>query len=119
MRVTRAIHNSQKRIIVAMSGGVDSSVAAYILKRRKQKADDILGLYMNNWNTADENDESSSSFCAQSEKDALDAQSVCDVLNINLRRISFAKEYWTGVFEPFVDEINHGRMTNPDGAFNF
>jgi len=118
MRVTRAIHNSQKRIIVAMSGGVDSSVAAYILKRRKQKADDILGLYMNNWNTADENDESSSSFCAQSEKDALDAQSVCDVLNINLRRISFAKEYWTGVFEPFVDEINHGRMTNPDVGCN-
>ena len=56
-------------------------------------------------------------FCVQSEKDATDAQKVCDALGIELHRVSFAAEYWTGVFDPFVEAVADGRMPNPDGTY--
>jgi len=105
----------QKRIVIAMSGGVDSSVAAYLLNKRKRQSDEMIGLHMNNWNSADEGDDKSGSFCVHSEKDALDSQSVCNLLEMEMRRVSFAGEYWTGVFEPFLEEIKCGKMVNPDG----
>ena len=116
-----------QRLVVAMSGGVDSSVAAHLLRQSHPTAH-ILGLHMSNWDASDEdgggndkNDESSgtstSTFCVQSEKEASDAQEVCDALRIPMHRASFAAEYWTGVFEPFVEGIDRGRMPNPDGKF--
>lgn len=114
MRATIKACTERKRIVVAMSGGVDSSVAAYLLKERKRWSDEIIGLHMSNWDSADEGDEKSGSFCVQSEKDASDSQSVCDLLEMKMRRVSFAGEYWTGVFEPFLEEIQGGKMINPD-----
>ena len=78
---------------------------------------------MSNWDASDEDDGRNnnerpggqSSFCVQSEKEASDAQDVCDALRIPMHRASFAAEYWTGVFEPFVESIESGRMPNPDG----
>ena len=99
-----------------MSGGVDSSVAAHLLRQSHPTAD-ILGLHMSNWDASDEDgggkDDGSgtSTFCVQSEKEASDA------LHIPMHRASFAAEYWTGVFEPFVEGIDKGRMPNPDGKF--
>jgi len=115
-----------KRIVIAISGGVDSSVAAYLLKKGKRKSDELIGLHMNNWNPADEGGDdadgsgigSSGSFCVQSEEDALDSQSVCNLLDMKMRRVSFAGEYWTGVFEPFLEEIKGGRIVNPDVGCN-
>lgn len=68
---------------------------------------------MSNWDAADEDE--TSTVCVQSEKDASDAQDVCNALGITMHRASFAQEYWTGVFEPFVDGIAEGKMPNPDG----
>jgi len=120
-------------IVVAMSGGVDSSVAAHLL-RRSHPAAQLVGLHMSNWDASDEdggkekNGErgsqsskggASGAFCVQSEKEAADAQDVCRMLgDVPLHRASFAAEYWTGVFEPFVDGIERGRMPNPDGEFS-
>ena len=83
---------------------------------------------MSNWDASDEDGDGgnsgkdggksgTSTFCVQSEKDASDAQEVCDALHIPMHRASFAAEYWTGVFEPFVEGIERGRMPNPDGKF--
>ena len=80
---------------------------------------------MSNWDASDEDgddnkDDASSgtlTFCVQSEKEASDAQEVCDALRIPIHRASFAAEYWDGVFEPFVEGIDRGRMPNPDGKF--
>ena len=116
-----------QRLVVAMSGGVDSSVAAHLLRQSHPTAH-ILGLHMSNWDASDEdgdNDKdgnessgtSTSTFCVQSEREASDAQEVCDALRIPMHRASFAAEYWTGVFEPFVEGIGRGRMPNPDGEF--
>ena len=112
---------------MAMSGGVDSSVAAHLLRQSHPTAD-LIGLHMSNWDASDEDgdggnsgkdsgESGTSTFCVQSEKDASDAQEVCDALHIPMHRASFAAEYWTGVFEPFVEGIERGRMPNPDGEF--
>ena len=110
---------TQKRIIMAMSGGVDSSVAAYLLNQQLDPSLYTLhGLHMNNWNTADEEQHGgSSSYCVASEQDAKDAQQVCRDMGMNLHRVSFAAEYWTRVFEPFLEGIQEGRTINPDSEF--
>ena len=108
-----------------MSGGVDSSVAAHLLRQSHPTAH-ILGLHMSNWDASDEDGDddkdgessgASTTFCVRSEREASDAQEVCDALRIPMHRASFAAEYWTGVFEPFVEGIDRGRMLNPDGRF--
>lgn len=97
--------NSQKKVIVAMSGGVDSSVAAYLLL---QQGHQVEGLFMKNWEE-DDGDE----YC-QAAADLADAQMVCDKLGIKLRAINFAAEYWDNVFEHFLTEYKAGRTPNPD-----
>ena len=97
--------NSQKKVIVGMSGGVDSSVSAYILL---QQGYQVEGLFMKNWEE-DDNDE----YCAAAE-DLKDAQAVADKLGIELHQINFAAEYWDNVFEYFLEEYKSGRTPNPD-----
>ncbi|MBY5991695.1 tRNA 2-thiouridine(34) synthase MnmA [Ferrimonas balearica] len=97
--------NRNKKVIVGMSGGVDSSVSAYLLL---QQGYQVEGLFMKNWEE-DDTDE----YCAASE-DLADAQAVCDKLGIELHSVNFAAEYWDNVFEYFLAEYKAGRTPNPD-----
>lgn len=97
--------NSQKKVIVGMSGGVDSSVSAYLLQ---QQGYQVAGLFMKNWEE-DDNDE----YCSAA-ADLADAQAVCDKLGIELHTVNFAAEYWDNVFELFLQEYRAGRTPNPD-----
>jgi len=92
-------------VVVGMSGGVDSSVAALILK---QQGYNVTGLFMKNW---DEDD--GTEFCTAKE-DLEDAQRVCERLDIPLKTANFAAEYWDRVFEVFLEEYAAGRTPNPD-----
>jgi tRNA-specific 2-thiouridylase len=96
---------NKKNIIVGMSGGVDSSVAAL---RLLEQGHDVTGLFMKNW---DEDD--GSEYCTAKE-DLDDAQQVCDKLGIELKTVNFAAEYWDNVFEDFLSEYAAGRTPNPD-----
>ena len=104
-------HNGQKdcKVIVGMSGGVDSSVAAYLLMEQGYQ---VEGLFMKNWDEDDGTD-----YCTAKE-DLADAQSVCDSLGINLHSANFAAEYWDNVFEHFLKEYSAGRTPNPDVLCN-
>jgi tRNA-specific 2-thiouridylase len=93
------------KVIVGMSGGVDSSVSAYLLKEQGYQ---VEGLFMKNWEE-DDTDE----YCAAAE-DLDDAQAICDKLDIKLHTINFATEYWDNVFEYFLAEYKAGRTPNPD-----
>ena len=97
------------RVIVGMSGGVDSSVAALLLRREGR---DVSGLFMKNW---DEDD--GSEFCT-AQADYEDAAKVCDKLGIQLHSANFAAEYWDDVFTAFLDECRAGRTPNPDVLCN-
>lgn len=92
-------------IFVGMSGGVDSSVAALLLK---QQGYAVHGLFMKNWE-GDDDDE----YCA-AEADLSDAQKVCDTLNVELQGVNFSDQYWDRVFEYFLQEYAAGRTPNPD-----
>ncbi|WP_353570899.1 tRNA 2-thiouridine(34) synthase MnmA [Candidatus Albibeggiatoa sp. nov. BB20] len=93
------------KIIIGISGGVDSSVAAYLLK---QQGYDVQGLFMKNWEEDDTQD-----YCSATE-DLKDAQAVCDKLDIPLHTANFSSEYWNNVFEEFLAEYKAGRTPNPD-----
>ncbi len=96
------------RIIVGMSGGVDSSVAALLLQRADP---DIAGLFMDNW--ADDG----SGDC-RAEDDRRDAVAVCGRLGIPIHFRDFSRQYWDGVFAHFIDEYAAGRTPNPDVLCN-
>lgn len=96
---------SQARIIVGMSGGVDSSVAALLLIEQGYQ---VEGLFMKNWEEDD-----GTQYCTAKE-DLADAQTVCDHLGIRLHAANFAAEYWDNVFEHFLKEYQSGRTPNPD-----
>lgn len=93
------------KVIVGMSGGVDSSVSAYLLM---QQGFQVEGLFMKNWEE-DDSDE----YCAAAE-DLADAEQVCETLGIELHTVNFAAEYWDNVFEHFLAEYKAGRTPNPD-----
>lgn len=97
--------NTDAKIFVGMSGGVDSSVAALLLK---QQGYSVQGLFMKNWEGDDED-----GYCA-AEEDLSDAQKVCDTLNVDLQGVNFSDQYWDKVFEYFLKEYAAGRTPNPD-----
>jgi tRNA-specific 2-thiouridylase len=105
-----------KKIAIALSGGVDSSVVAYLMKEQLLKGktqNELLAVHMSNWNPGDEEDP----YCTQ-EVDWIDAQAVSRHLDIPLQSTSFASEYWTQVFEPFSEGVEKGSRPNPDVQCN-
>lgn len=92
-------------IIVGMSGGVDSSVAAFLLK---EAGHHVQGIFMKNWEGDD-----TDTYCPAAE-DMADAQAVCDLLGIDLHLVNFADQYWERVFAYFLTEYRVGRTPNPD-----
>lgn len=97
--------SKKQRVIVGISGGVDSSVAAL---RLIEQGYAVEGLFMKNWEQDDDDD-----YCAAAE-DLQDAQQVCDKLGIKLHSVNFADQYWDRVFQNFLDEYSAGRTPNPD-----
>ena len=100
---------SREKIIVGMSGGVDSSVSAYLLL---EQGYDVEALFMKNWEEDD-----TAEYCSATE-DLADAQQVCDALGIRLHTVNFSSEYWDNVFEHFLQEYRIGRTPNPDIVCN-
>lgn len=103
------------KVVIGMSGGVDSSVAAYLLQ---QEGYEVIGLFMRNWDSMLNNDingnpDLNNNICPQ-EQDYNDALEVCKKLGIKLHRIDFIKEYWDYVFSYFLEELKLGRTPNPD-----
>jgi tRNA-specific 2-thiouridylase len=97
--------NATPKVIVGMSGGVDSSVAALLLQQQGYR---VEGLFMKNWEEDD-----GTEYCTAKE-DFADAQAVADKLGITLHGANFAAEYWDNVFEHFLAEYKAGRTPNPD-----
>uniref|UniRef100_A0A8C4ELH3 Mitochondrial tRNA-specific 2-thiouridylase 1 n=1 Tax=Dicentrarchus labrax TaxID=13489 RepID=A0A8C4ELH3_DICLA len=94
-----------RHVVCAMSGGVDSSVAALLLKRRGYS---VTGVFMKNWDLQDEK-----GLCT-AEKDCEDAFRVCQILDIPFHQVSYVKEYWHEVFSNLLKEYEKGRTPNPD-----
>lgn len=105
LRLSDVPNPSQTRVIVGMSGGVDSSVSAVLLQKAGFQ---VEGLFMKNWEEDD-----GTEYCTAME-DLADAQAVCDKLGITLHAANFAMEYWDRVFEHFLAEYQAGRTPNPD-----
>ncbi len=100
---------SKQRVVVGMSGGVDSSVAALLLK---QQGYDVVGLFMKNWE-----DDDTDEYCS-SRQDLIDAASVADIIGIPLEAVNFSTEYKERVFSQFLAEYKAGRTPNPDVLCN-
>ncbi|CAN7562657.1 tRNA 2-thiouridine(34) synthase MnmA [Paenibacillus sp. LjRoot56] len=100
---------TKKRVILGMSGGVDSSVAALLLK---EQGYEVIGIFMKNWDDTDE-----FGHCT-AEEDAEDVRRVCDQLDIPFYTVNFEKQYYDKVFAYFLDEYTKGRTPNPDVMCN-
>jgi tRNA-uridine 2-sulfurtransferase len=96
---------NKQRVVVGLSGGVDSAVSAYLLK---QQGYEVIGIFMKNWE-----DDDDSEYCS-SRQDWLDAASVADVVGIDIEHVNFATEYKDRVFAEFLREYQAGRTPNPD-----
>lgn len=103
------MNKSDIRVVVGMSGGVDSSATALKLKREGY---DVVGIFMKNWDDTDEN-----GVCTATE-DYKDVQAVANQIDIPYYSVNFEKEYWNKVFEYFLDEYKKGRTPNPDVICN-
>lgn len=101
--------NSKIRVVVGMSGGVDSSVTALLLK---EQGYDVVGIFMKNWDDTDE-----FGVCTATE-DYKDVAKVADQIGIPYYSVNFEKEYWDRVFQYFLDEYKAGRTPNPDVMCN-
>ena len=100
---------SKKKVVIGMSGGVDSSVAAWMLK---EQGYDVVGLFMKNWE-----DDDDSEYCS-TRQDWIDAASVADVVGVDIEAVNFAAEYKDRVFAEFLREYQAGRTPNPDVLCN-
>jgi len=94
-----------QRIVVGLSGGVDSALTAWLLKRQGHE---VVGIFMKNWEDDDDNE-----FCS-SRQDFLDAAAVADVIGIEIEHVNFAADYKDRVFADFLREYSAGRTPNPD-----
>ncbi|MBU5442614.1 tRNA 2-thiouridine(34) synthase MnmA [Paenibacillus sp. MSJ-34] len=101
--------NANTRVVVGMSGGVDSSVTALLLK---EQGYDVIGIFMKNWDDTDEFGR------CTAEEDAEDVRRVCDQIGIPYYTVNFEKEYYDKVFTYFLDEYKRGRTPNPDVMCN-
>lgn len=99
----------KKKVIIGISGGVDSAVSAYLLQ---QKGYEVEGLFMKNWDQDDSEEHCPAAI------DLADAKSVCEQLGIKLHTVNFAKQYWDNVFSHFLDEYAKSRTPNPDVLCN-
>ena len=99
----------RKKVVLGMSGGVDSSVAAILLK---EQGYDVIGVFMKNWEEKDENG------VCMAEEDYKDVIAVAEQLGIPYYSVNFVKEYWDKVFTYFLDEYKKGRTPNPDVMCN-
>ena len=99
----------KKRVVLGMSGGVDSSVAAILLK---EQGYEVIGVFMKNWDEEDENG------VCMADEDYKDVVSVAEQLGIPYYSINFVKEYWERVFEYFLSEYRLARTPNPDVMCN-
>lgn len=99
----------RKKVVLGMSGGVDSSVAAILLK---EQGYDVIGVFMKNWEEKDENG------VCMAEEDYKDVIAVAEQLEIPYYSVNFVKEYWDKVFTYFLDEYKKGRTPNPDVMCN-
>jgi len=99
----------KKKVVIGMSGGVDSSVAAWMLK---EQGYEVIGLFMKNWE-----DDDNSEFCS-SRQDWIDAASVADVVGVDIEAVNFSAEYKDRVFAEFLREYEAGRTPNPDVLCN-
>ncbi|SMC36168.1 tRNA 2-thiouridine(34) synthase MnmA [Polynucleobacter kasalickyi] len=97
------------KVVIGMSGGVDSSVAAWLLK---QQGYDVIGLFMKNWE-----DDDDSEYCS-TRQDWIDVVSVADLIGIDVEAVNFATEYKDRVFSDFLREYSAGRTPNPDVLCN-
>jgi tRNA-specific 2-thiouridylase len=104
-----AAPSPKQRIVVGLSGGVDSAVAAWLLKRAGHE---VVGIFMKNWE-----DDDDSEYCS-SNVDFVDAAAVADVIGIELEHVNFAAEYKDRVFAEFLREVRAGRTPNPDVLCN-
>jgi len=95
----------RRRVVIGLSGGVDSAVSAWLLK---QQGHDVVGIFMKNWE-----DDDDTAYCS-SRQDWLDAASVADVIGIDIEHVNFAAEYKDRVFAAFLAEYQAGRTPNPD-----
>jgi tRNA-uridine 2-sulfurtransferase len=102
-------HRAKHRVVVGLSGGVDSAVTAHLLK---QQGHEVIGIFMKNWEDDDDDE-----YCS-TRQDFLDAASVADVLGIEIEHVNFAAEYKDRVFESFLQEYQAGRTPNPDVLCN-
>lgn len=96
-------------VVIGMSGGVDSSVAALLLKQQGYK---VIGIFMKNWDEKNEFGECTST------QDSQDARKVCDALDIPYYTVNFVDKYWNHVFSYFINELKKGRTPNPDVLCN-
>ncbi len=101
--------NAPRRVVVGLSGGVDSAVSAHLLK---QQGHEVVAIFMKNWE-----DDDDSEYCS-SRQDFIDAASVADVLGIDLEHVNFAADYKDRVFADFLREYRAGRTPNPDVLCN-
>jgi tRNA-specific 2-thiouridylase len=99
------MQTTRKRVVVGLSGGVDSAVSAYLLR---QQGYEVIGIFMKNWE-----DDDDSEYCS-SNIDFVDAASVADVLGIEIEHVNFAADYKDRVFAEFLREYQAGRTPNPD-----
>ncbi len=99
----------RQRVVVGLSGGVDSAVSAWLLK---QQGHEVIGIFMKNWE-----DDDDSEYCS-SRQDFLDAASVADVIGIEIEHVNFASDYKDRVFAEFLREYQAGRTPNPDVLCN-
>ena len=95
----------KKKIVLGLSGGVDSAVAAWLLK---EQGYEVIGVFMKNWEEDDDE-----TYCS-SREDLIDAVSVAETIGIEVETVNFSKEYRDRVFNEFLNEYARGRTPNPD-----